>query len=73
MRLCQFSNYFTENSSNFFLKLGKFDREVTNWKGIPDLWTLVKNCEFFKISLARMYAIINGFSGAVKPMGQIKS
>ena len=28
VRLCQFSNYFTEKSSSFFVKLGKFDKEV---------------------------------------------
>ena len=28
VRLYQFSNYFTKNSSSIFLKLGKLDREV---------------------------------------------
>ena len=36
-----------------------------NRKGIPDLWTLVKNCEFFQISSAMMHKIIVGCSGAV--------
>ena len=60
MRLCQFSNCFTKNSSSIFLKLGKLNR-----KGIPDLWTLVKNCEFFQISSAMMHTIIIGCSGAI--------
>ena len=28
VRLCQFRNCFTKNSSSFFLKLGKLDKEV---------------------------------------------
>ena len=59
MRLCQFSNYFTKNSSSFFLKLGKLDREV-----------IVTGREFqifgpFQISSAMMHAIIVGCSGAL--------
>ena len=29
VRLCKLTNYFTKNSSSFFLKLGKLDKEVT--------------------------------------------
>ena len=32
----------------FFLKLGNLDKDLT--KRIPDLWTLVKNSEFFGCS-----------------------
>ena len=34
-------------------------------EGIPDLCTLVKDCEFFQICLAIMYAIVIGCSGAI--------
>ena len=49
-----------------FLKLGKLVREVIVTKGgnSPDLWALVKNCEFFQISSAMMHAIVVGSSGA---------
>ena len=33
-------------------------------EGSPDLWTLVKDCEFFQICFA-MYAIVIGCSGAI--------
>ena len=36
-----------------------------NREGIPDLWTLVKDCEFFYICSAMMYAIVIGCSGAI--------
>ena len=32
---------------------------------IPDLWTLVKDCEFFYICSAMMCAIVIGCSGAI--------
>ena len=34
-------------------------------EGIPDLWTLVKDCEFFQICSAMMCAIVIGCSGAI--------
>ena len=36
-------------------------------KGIPDLWTLVKDCEFFQIvsAMMYMYVIVIGCSGAI--------
>ena len=34
-------------------------------EGIPDLWTLVKDYEFFQICSAMMYAIVIGCSGAI--------
>ena len=36
-----------------------------NREGIPKLWTLVKDCEFFQICSAMMYAIFIGCSGAI--------
>ena len=36
-----------------------------NREGIPDLWTLVKDCDFFQICSAMMYAIVIGCSGAI--------
>ena len=47
-------------SSSLFLKLGKLVREVivTEEGYSPDLWALVKNCEFFQISSAMMHAIV---------------
>ena len=33
--------------------------------GIPDLLTLVKDCVFFQICSAMMYAIVIGCSGAI--------
>ena len=66
MRLCQFSNYFTKNSSSFFPKIWKtYERSDCNRKVIPNLRTLVKNCEFFQISPAIMHAIIIDCSGAI--------
>ena len=48
------------------LKVGKTcQRSDCNRKGIPDLWTLVKNCECFQISSAMMHAIVVGNSGAI--------
>ena len=40
-------------------------------EGIPDLWTLVKDCEFFQICLAMMCAIVIGCSGATAIMSLI--
>ena len=57
-------DYFIKNSSILYLKLGKLVR-VSNGKGIPDLWALVKNCEFFQISSPMMHAIVVGSSGAI--------
>ena len=34
-------------------------------EGIPDLWTLIKDCEFFQICSAVMCAIVIGCSGAI--------
>ena len=66
MRLCYFSNYFTKSSSSFFLNLGKLDKDVNvNRDRIPDLWTLVKDCECFQICSAMKYAIVIGSSGAI--------
>ena len=45
----------------------KLDKEVIvlNRKGIPDLWILVKNCDFFQISSAMIHAIIIDCSSAI--------
>ena len=59
-------DYFIKNFSSLYLKLGKTcQRSDCNRKGIPDLWALVKNCEFFQISSAMMHAIVVGSSGAI--------
>ena len=34
-------------------------------EGIPDLWALVKDCEFFKTCSAMICAIVIGCSGAI--------
>ena len=38
--------------------------KVLNRKGIPNLWTFVKNCDFFQICSAMMHAIITGYSAS---------
>ena len=50
----------------FFPKIWKtYQRSDCNRKGIPNLRTLVKSCEFFQISSATMHAIIVDCSGAI--------
>ena len=39
---------------------------------IPDLWTLVKDCEFFYICSAMMCAIVIGCSGAIAMRSTIR-
>ena len=59
-------NYIAKNSSNLFLKLGKLDRVViVARKRVPKFWTLIKNCEFFKICSAVMHSIIIGCSSVI--------
>ena len=36
-----------------------------NREGIPDLWTLLKDVEFFQICSAMMFAIVIGCSGTI--------